>query len=203
MEDIFEESDTFPAEPSEQDVVSAKYFDCLHPSTTFPLLSSKAVGKISTSVNRVQKAIKKSRSQEMDWEAAGLPKLLRLLERSMTGLDALTPFENDKKATVAKKKVKTKKDKEKKGSKSPEVEAADLREEEGTATAAELTTEEIQQKEAVIEAYARAGLAAECCLTLLDTDGMPKHVSRQACCGRASSRVAALGGDTHIGCGLC
>jgi len=176
MEDIFEESDNFPAEPSEQDIAAAKYFVAPHPASTFALLSDKGVRKITSSVNRVQKAMTKSKNQELDWEAAGLSKLFRLLERSMTGPDVLAPFDHDKKATVAKKKGKAKKEKEKKGSKSPEAEAVDLKEEEEVSTA-ELTAGELQQKEAVLDAHARAGLAAECCLTLLDTDGLPKHVS--------------------------
>lgn len=177
MEDIFEESDTFPAELTEQDIASARYYDALHPSTTFALLSNKAVEKITNTVNRVQKAMKKSRNQEMDWEAAGLPKLLRILERSLTGLDSLTPFENDKKASAAQKKTKSKKDREKKGSKSPEAAATALHDDGEEAVTAALTSEEVHQKEGVLEAFARAGLAAECCLTLLDTDGLPKHVS--------------------------
>jgi len=87
----------------------------------------------------------------------------------MAGVDSIKPFPNDKKAIMPKKKKKGKK--EKTGSASPELEDEEPSEEQP------FTEAEVSHGQSNLEAFTTAGLAAECCLTIMDTENISKQVS--------------------------
>jgi cohesin loading factor subunit SCC2 len=173
LEDIFEESDSFSATPNSQDVLRSKFFGSLSSQTGQPLLGDKTVEKVSRYVTSLQKGKKRQTSEVVEWDPVMISTLLRLLERSMAGLDNINPFPNDKKTVAVKKKKKGKK--EKTGSKSPEVD------EEEPAQELAFTEAEAQHGQQLLDAFRSGALAAECCLTIMDTENIPKQVSPGIC----------------------
>ena len=111
-----------------------------------------------------------------------IARILRLLERSLSGLETLDPFPSDKKVVQSKrKKGKAKKEKEDKEPKS----SADPEDEEMDDAVHHMTEEDIREGVAVLERMKHAGLAAECVLTILNTEDLSKHV-RLTCLYRVS-----------------
>ena len=169
LEDVFEDSDSFSAVPNSQDLLRSTYFGSLSSQTGQPLLADKTIEKISRYVTSLQKGKRRQTSDAVEWDPVMIGTLLRLLERSMVGVDNINPFPDDKKAVATKKKKKGKK--ESTGSKSPELD------EEEPSQEVALTDAEAQHGQQLLEAFRSAGVAAECCLTIIDTENLPKQVS--------------------------
>lgn len=168
FENIFEESDAFSAEPTEEELSSSRYFSVIHPTSSLPLLADSAVEKITRNIVRIQKGKRRQSLETMEWDSDTIGRVLRLLERSLTGLEGIEPFPFDRQAP-SKKKGKGKVKKEKAEDKTPEVEEA------GGASQ-EASEMEIEEGEDRLQLFRRGGSAAECVLTLLDTEGLSKQV---------------------------
>jgi cohesin loading factor subunit SCC2 len=175
LDDIFEESDNFPAEVTPDDLTSSKFFDRISKDGQQPLLSARAIAKVIRYVSRVQNSKRKPNNAEegLSWDEEALKRLFRLLEREMREVELAVPFPEDKRAVpngdTAKK---GKKGKGKKGSRSPERESAENGEDGGG-----LAEDELAAHDEVLEVIGTAGLAAECCLVIFDGEGISKTVS--------------------------
>lgn len=169
LEDIFEESDSFPAELSTEDLQSSKFFTNMSRNESHPLLSSRAVGKLIEYMSRLKG---KRRADSPEWDLDAFTRILRLLERSMREIDEITVFDEPKNVEV-KKTVKV--GKGKKNSKSPELPS----DETPVKAEVELSEDQVHGLEGDLQKIASAGIAAACVLTLLDLDGLPKQVCRR------------------------
>jgi cohesin loading factor subunit SCC2 len=168
LEDIFEESDSFPAELSTEDLSSSKFFSTMSETGSHPLLSSRAISKIIEYMSRLKG---KRRTDSPEWDLDAFTRILRLLERSMREVDEITVFDEPKSVEV-KKAVKV--GKGKKNSKSPELGNDDT----PVKAEVELSDDQVHGLEADLQKIANAGIAAAAVLTLLDLEGLPKQV----CC---------------------
>jgi cohesin loading factor subunit SCC2 len=166
LDDIFEESDNFPAEVTLDDLTSSKFFDRISKDGQQPLLSARAITKIIRYVSRVQNSKRKHTAAEEDfsWDEEALKRLFRLLEREMREVE--TAVANGDKAK------KGKKGKGKKGSQSPERESVEIGDD-----GDELAEDELAEHDEVLRGIGTAGLAAECCLVIFDGEGISKTVS--------------------------
>jgi len=166
LEDIFEESDSFPAELFTEDLQSSKFFSIMSGSGSHPLLSSRAVGKLIEYMSRLKG---KRRPDSPEWDLDAFTRILRLLERSMREIDEITVFDEPKNVEI-KKMVKV--GKGKKNSKSPELGS----DETPVKTEVDLSEDQVDRVEADLQKIANAGIAAASVLTLLDLEGLPKQV---------------------------
>ena len=129
-------------------------------------------------VQRVQSGNKRSRgsSSKIDWDVDSIGRVLRVLERTMRDGEAQVVFPNDVKASnVGRAKTKgARKKKSESKSKSPEEDD----EMNGAAggESEELSEKELRDGDDKLAALQAAGLAAACCMTIMDTHGLPKHV---------------------------
>ncbi|WWC90225.1 uncharacterized protein L201_005158 [Kwoniella dendrophila CBS 6074] len=177
LEDIFEESDTFPANPTAGDLSGSRFFATTTRDGTNPLLSYQAIKKISSYVTRVQSARRRQQSGSSDiaeWDAENMGNILRLLERNMRDMENLIAFPEDRKAASATQaideKEKNKKNRKKKESKSPTLGEDDNEE-------VDVISEDVIQKHELILGRVRDGVvAAECVLVLLDSEGLSKQM---------------------------
>jgi cohesin loading factor subunit SCC2 len=175
LDDIFEESDNFPAEVTRDDLTSSKFFDRISKDGQQPLLSARAIIKVIRYVSRVQNSKRKQKAAEegFSWDEEALKRLFRLLEREMREMEMVVPFPEDKQAVANGDKAKKgKKGKGKKGSRSPEREL-----EENGDDGGELAEDELAAHDEVLGGIGTAGLAAECCLVIFDGEGISKTVS--------------------------
>ncbi|RSH84025.1 Sister chromatid cohesion protein 2 [Saitozyma podzolica] len=172
LDDIFEESDNFPAEVTLDDLTSSKFFDRISKDGQQPLLSARAITKIIRYVSRVQNSKRKQTAAEEGffWDEEALKRLFRLLEREMREMETAVPFPEDKRAVANGDKAKKgKKGKGKKGSQSPERESVEIGDDGG-----ELAEDELAAHDEVLRGIGTAGLAAECCLVIFDGEGISK-----------------------------
>jgi cohesin loading factor subunit SCC2 len=179
LDDIFEESDNFPAEVTPDDLTSSKFFDRISKDGQQPLLSARAIAKVIRYVSRVQNSKRKQKTAEegLSWDEEALKRLFRLLEREMREVEMVVPFPEDQRAVANGDKAKKgKKGKGKKGSQSPERESAENGDDGG-----ELAEDELAAHDEVLEGIGTAGLAAECCLVIFDGEGISKTVSANQC----------------------
>ena len=125
---------------------------------------------------------------EQTWDEEPLKALFRLLERIMREAEGIVPFPADQKAAVhdqGSQKVKgRKKGVRGKVSKSPEIESPET-----NGSTQESLDEEVEQKgEHALSVIGAAAGAAECCLAILDGDGLSKPVSCSSCSKRSRSQ---------------
>lgn len=164
FEDILEEFDALPADVSIDDLRAGRYFATVSNIGSIPLLSPRAINKITEYASRVKG--KKKRDGEV-WDADVLVKVLRMLEKSMREGSDLASVDEIKKAEPP---AKTKKGK--KSSKSPELPNEDgLQPVEGS-----FSPEQSARYDQDTGKLAAAGAAAFCTLTLLDQEGLSKQV---------------------------
>ncbi|KAK4684433.1 cohesin loading factor subunit SCC2, partial [Tremellales sp. Uapishka_1] len=168
LEDIFEESDGFPANPSPLQVTSTTFFSRISREQD-SLLASGTIDKLIRYISRLQGNKRRQsslgRTDVVYWDEDSLARILKLLEKSIKDADSREIFKNDgiKIASPGKEKEKGKGKKSAKR-KSPGADNAAMGEEE------EAVCEE------KLRAMMEATLAAECCLVLLDSDGLPKQL---------------------------
>ncbi|ORX35130.1 hypothetical protein BD324DRAFT_633983 [Kockovaella imperatae] len=175
LDDILNESDGFPADPTREDLASARFFTRLGRDGCGPLLSDSSVQQLSRYVVRVQSTKKNTQGtalkSELDVESIG--RILRLLDRSMRAGQGLVTFPSDTKVNIARVKPVKSSRKKKSGSNSRSPEAdVDMPVE----SVEEMTDKEMQDADAKLLTVQSAGIAAACCVTVLDTDGLPKHL---------------------------
>ena len=181
FEDIIEESDSFPANPAPDNLASAKYFSSVCKQGDQPLLAQSAIEKITQYVTRVQSSKRGSDSDSTEWDVEVIGRILKLVEGSMSSAEAIELFPEDRKGASSVKAEKKSGQKGRKGmkggriSKSPTI--TQQSKEEGapevTDTLNEVAIEAFEERLAVLRT---GGLAAECCLVLLDSEGLSKQV---------------------------
>ncbi|OCF60187.1 hypothetical protein L486_02867 [Kwoniella mangroviensis CBS 10435] len=179
LEDIFEESDTFPANPKPGDLAGSRYFATTSRDGSSPLLSFGTIRKVSSYVIRVQSARKRQPSGAQDggvgqWDNEMMGSILRLLERSMRDMESLAVFPEDRKPAVSasaqasgegKKKTSSKKKKE------PVNPDDNDDDQEFT-----LSEDALQKHERTSDRVRDGVAAAECVLILLDSEGLSKQM---------------------------
>ncbi|WVQ82810.1 hypothetical protein IAT38_004942 [Cryptococcus sp. DSM 104549] len=198
LEDISEESDAFPANPTMLDLNKSRFFSTISKDGTTALLSVSTIAKVGQYVSRVQSATKRQKSlaqtngEAGEWDVNLVGGLLRLLERSMRDAENAVVFPEDRKAvaaSVTEEKGKKKKAKGKKDSTSSPTRASP----EGGASE-DKPSEEMTAACELALTRAKSGVAAaECCLALLDSDGLSKQVYSEdlltACVGMIKDQV--------------
>jgi hypothetical protein len=164
MEDICEESDSFPAELSLDDLETSQFFSRISGSGSHPLLSSRATTRLIDYLTRLKG---KRRENSPEWDLDAFARILRLLERSMRDGGEISVFDEPKR-------LDNKKTKGKKSSKSP-----DLTSQEPSAEGdVDLSEDMVKGLEDDLKRLASAGLAASATLILFDLEGLPKQASR-------------------------
>jgi cohesin loading factor subunit SCC2 len=186
LEDIFEESDGFPANPPLEVVNHSRYFRGLSASGEHPLLSPETVDKLVKNFSRLHrsKRSRQSKVEELQLDTELLGRLLRILERSMRDAQDLNPFPDNGRRTIIESTSPVKGGKGKKGKKaasngpepSPELEVSE--EEKGTG-------------ERVLSAMSNAAAAALCCLVILRIPGIPKELYSEDLLTQAVTTVRA------------
>lgn len=183
FEDIFEESDSFPANPTAGDAGSSKYFSGTSNDGDHPLLASATIEKITRYVSRAQGSKRRSASdtEGLEGDVGTMRRVLKLLERSMRQAERVEVFPEDRKPSSSVKDEKnagTGKGRKKGGkkSKSP-VETQDSKQT-GTPEISDIGLDQarIELLEEALSALQNRALAAECCLVLLDSGRVSKQV---------------------------
>ncbi|WVQ94119.1 hypothetical protein IAU59_001197 [Kwoniella sp. CBS 9459] len=183
LEDIFEESDAFPANPSSGDLAGSRFFSSVSKhGATLPLLSVETIVKVSRYITKVKTARKRQASLQGkndlgEWTAETVSSLLRLLERSMRDAENITVFPDDRKAAAASRDEdgmsKGKKKKSKSGSKkdgrSPGLDGSEDEED-------LISEDKLKQHEERLDTVRAGVAAAECCLILFDSEGLSKQM---------------------------
>ena len=124
--------------------------------------------KVIKYVNRVHKSQKRqSGGEPLPWDTASIARILRLLERSTIDLDMLAPFPNDKQAAVKKKG----KGKKSEGEPMSSPVKSDNDDTENFANS-------VASGERALGVFHSAGLASQCILAILSSEGVSKQVSR-------------------------
>ena len=184
FEDIFEESDSFPASPTPDEIASSKYFSGIGPDGDHPLLASATIEKITRYVLRVQNSKRRCRNEHdgLEWDGGAVRRILKLVQRTMAYAEGVVAFPEDRKPESSGKEEKQSFDtkgraKGGKKSRSP----AGLQDTKDDGVPAE---REVGIDEAALQVYEKnllilrdGGLGAECCLVLLDTEGLSKQAS--------------------------
>lgn len=166
LDDIGEAFDSLPAEVSLDYLTTSRYFSSISEIGQYPLLSSKAVLKLTEYALRVKS---KKRVKGEEWDVDAFSKILRMVERVMREGDDLPAF-RETRNVVAAKNVK----KGKKSSQSPDLDNKSPVESQAQTLAP--TEDQLRLLDADMLKLAAAGSAAVCALTLLDLDGLPKQV---------------------------
>lgn len=167
LEDIFEESDGFSANPSLEEVRHSRFFSGLSITGEHPLLSGECVDKLVQSFSRLHKSkrSRQARAEELPWDVDTLKRLLRILERSMTDGKDLEPFPDNGGRTIIDNTSPTKGGRGKKGKKATEP-TPEL----------EVTGEERSSGERILSTMSNAAAAALCCMVVLRSHGLPKQL---------------------------
>jgi cohesin loading factor subunit SCC2 len=174
MEDIFEESDTFSADLSIDEVSSSKYFAGLSVDGTQPNLSSYTIDKLIRYFTRLEDNKKRQRSkanaEAIPWDVNGLLRLFRMLDKTMRDAEEVDPFPSSgRKAVVAGNPSPKKKKGGKKAKDGQDLEAS---------PSLDMTEEELEKGSLTLRIMKTAAASAVCCLTILDSKTMPKQVSQ-------------------------
>lgn len=169
LEDIFEAANSLPADPDSDSLSSNPFFDRLGRDNKTPLLATDIVEKITRYILRLNSS---KRSSDNAWDEESLKRVFRLLERSMRDAEDVDPFQADKKAGESKAKKGVKKGK--KGAKSPPIEESQGESQE---TVTGVDPEEVERYETLLRVAAAGMRAVECCLAILDCEGLSKPVS--------------------------
>ncbi|KIR53758.1 cohesin loading factor subunit SCC2 [Cryptococcus gattii Ru294] len=183
LEDILEESDAFPANPTFGDLKSAnaKYFSHISKDGTHALLSTKTMSKIIRYIIRVQSAKKRQKSapetdgESRRWDLAAVNGLLRHLEKCIRDAEGTSAFPEDRKAAIVDETGKKKKGKSKTGSVSP-LKPVNAFKSEGQDVEEEIPQTRMATCDEALLRLRRGVAAAECCFVLLDSEGLSKQV---------------------------
>nr|KIR48435.1 cohesin loading factor subunit SCC2 [Cryptococcus bacillisporus CA1280] len=183
LEDILEESDAFPANPTLGDLKSAnaKYFSHISKDGTHALLSTKTMSKIIRYIIRVQSTKKRQKSapetdgESRRWDLAAVNGLLRHLEKCIRDAEGTSAFPEDRKAAIVDETGKKKKGKSKTGSVSP-LKSVNAFKSEGQDLEEEIPQTRMATCDEALLRLRRGVAAAECCFVLLDSEGLSKQV---------------------------
>lgn len=184
LENISEESDSFPANPTSRDLelANAKYFAHISKDGTHALLSTETMSKIIRyvirvqSTNRRQKIGSETDGEARGWDLAAVNGLLRHLEKCIRDVDGTSAFPEDRKAVIVDEKFKKKKGMSMTGSVSP-LKPVIASKSEGQDFEEEIPQTRMAQCEEALLRLRRGVAAAECCFVLLDSEGLSKQVS--------------------------
>ncbi|WWC57550.1 uncharacterized protein I303_100082 [Kwoniella dejecticola CBS 10117] len=170
LEDIFDESDTFPSNPTSGDMAGSRFFATISKDGSIPLLSVGTIKKICSYVTRIQSARKRhtTNSDVGQWDDEVLSHILRLLERNIRDVESLVAFPEDRKAIAAESEEEGKMKKEKK-SQNKEINEHDESED-------VLSEKSLATHESVLSRARDGVVAAECVLVLLDSEGLSKQM---------------------------
>ncbi|KAK8844801.1 hypothetical protein IAR55_006651 [Kwoniella newhampshirensis] len=183
LEDIIEESDAFPTNPTSGDLAGSRFFSSTTHDGSTPLLSVKTIYKISQYVSRVQSSRRRQKSlasttgENGEWDSDVISGIFRLLERSMRDAEHVIVFAEDRKAVAASSQIDDGKDKAKKKKWKPanrEAAKPPSPSKEGLET--ELRDEVLEASERGLSRVRSGVAAAECCLILLGSDGLTKQM---------------------------
>lgn len=168
LDDIFEESDSLPANPSADDMAQARYFSGVSNDGAQPILSMYAMDKVVRCVSRVQASMKRSGKKagayDGSWDADGLTRLIRMLDKVMSEAEDLIPYpDNGRKTTVS-------------SSHSPKKKGKKEAKEDRDGSTPEIADDELERCERQLTTIMTAASAALCCLVILDCDTLPKQV---------------------------
>lgn len=191
LEDILEESDAFPANPTLEDLKSAnaKYFSHISKDGTHALLSTKTMSKIIRYIIRVQSTKKRQKSapetdgESRRWDLAAVNGLLRHLEKCIRDAEGTSAFPEDRKAAIVDETGKKKKGKSKTGSVSP-LKSVNAFKSEGQDLEEEIPQTRMATCDEALLRLRRGVAAAECCFVLLDSEGLSKQVNDANWCQR-------------------
>ena len=184
FEDIFEESDSFPANPVHDDIASSKYFSDIDNDGALPLLASATIEKITRYVTRVQNSKRRCRNENdtAEWDVEAVRRILKLVQRTMTYAERVVAFPEDRKPVSPGREDKlgfAGKGRAKGRKKTTSTTAIQDNKEDGTAEEREVLIDEaaIQAHDKNLLIFRDGGLGAECCLVLLDSEGLSKQAS--------------------------
>ncbi|KAL7420405.1 Sister chromatid cohesion protein 2 [Cryptotrichosporon argae] len=183
MEDVFEESDSFSAEPTFEDVLQSRFFANLAKNDITPLLSIDTIARLTRYTTRVHAAGERQRrlpqSEKLEWDVESAARLLRLLDRSMVEAEGVTPFPDDGKAATFKS------GKGKKGKAKTEGDVVVVDDSLVSAEAANKAT-------ARMRTLLAGGAAALCALVVWDADTVPKQLYSEDILSRAVTTTRDL-----------
>jgi cohesin loading factor subunit SCC2 len=193
FEDIFEDSDSFSAEPSPEDIRNSKFFASLS-TDGHPLLAGIGIDKIARHVLRAQGKNKRHRpatisGDDAKWDEEAVARLMKLLQRSMRESENLVVFPDDalklSPAVEGEKMVKGRKKKPAKPKKGEGLEESTSLEESSLDDAA------LTESESRLVVAVNGMKAVDCCLVILECDGLSKQVSciRFQANGSSSRRI--------------
>jgi cohesin loading factor subunit SCC2 len=170
FEDIFEEADSFTANPTAEEVDSSSFFEGLAADGVHPVLATKTIEKIILYTARVQDTRKRQRKTEagaIPWDVDSLLRLFCMLERNMRDAEGVNPFpDNGRKAVVNPSPKKGGKKGGKKGAGGPSMDTPEL----------EMTAEEQDTGDSALEVMKVASTAAFCILAILSYRTTPKQL---------------------------
>ncbi|EIW73035.1 hypothetical protein TREMEDRAFT_59198 [Tremella mesenterica DSM 1558] len=182
-EDIFEEADNFPAEISTEDVGGSQFFSAISKEGDAALLSAASMDKLIRYVSRVQGTRRKFKHSDelLQLEVEVIKRLFRLLERRLREVEDIVIFPDDVSANMKAKGKGGKAKRGKKSSKSPEKDVNDtMPDSQQSTNRASPTSDEMMTSERLdklghdLKLIEAGGLAAQCCLLILDSEGLPK-----------------------------
>lgn len=176
LEDLFEAADSLPADPDPDFLARNSFFDRLASDSRTPLLASRVVEKISRYITRLNSSKRTQSVETFAWDEDGLKRVFQFLERSIREAEGVDPFPSDRKGAEIKKKAvkKSKKGKVESGGADQDEDSLD-----SNTTTNALSETELDRCEAKLRVVADCIRAVECCLTILDSDGLSKPVRSQ------------------------
>ncbi|KAL1405358.1 Sister chromatid cohesion protein 2 [Vanrija albida] len=170
LEDIFEEQDSFAAEPSPEDVSNSRFFSGVSSDGAHALLSVDALNKVARYVSRLQHSKKRQRTKSdsggIPWDAESILRILKMMEKIMREAEYANPFPDSGRHATG---TSASPQKKKKGAKK----AADEGGQEGTP---EVDEADMLELENILAGMSTAASAALCCLVIMATDGLPKQL---------------------------
>lgn len=187
LDDIFEESDAFPADPSQEDIANCRFFARVSTKgSSHPLLSEATMHKLIRYITRVQLGRKKQKPkvEGQGWDEEALKRLFRLLDRSLIECEGVDVFPADKAPPAAdgertKKGGKRSKKHQaavKSGDTAVETLGADGKSSQESAESDKLDHDGVMLHEERMAIVRDGVLAAQCVFLILDEEGISKPV---------------------------
>lgn len=186
LDDIFEESDAFPADPSREDIANCRFFARVSTKRSgHPLLSEATMQKLVRYITRVQlgRRKQKAKMEGPRWDEETLKRLFRLLERSLIECEGIEVFPADKappiidgKGTKKGKRSKKQQAAVKNGDSAVETLEAEGKSSQESDEGNKLDHDGVMLHEERMAIVRDAVLAAQCVLLVLDEEGISKPV---------------------------
>lgn len=187
LDDIFEESDALPADPSPEDITTCRFFSRISSKgSSHPLLSEATIHKLIRYITRVQLGRKKqkAKAEGQGWDEEALKRLFRLLERSLVECEGVEVFSADKAPPTTEgqrtkkggKRSKKQQAAAKDGDASLETVGTDSKSSQETADSDKLDHDSVVMYEERMAVVRDGVLAAHCVFLILDEEGLSKPV---------------------------